>query len=97
MGRAVVLFQERELFAGLEIATQPAAIESFLSATISYLAVWRPAVASAGLLAAHFHHCAQQVITLVVVLEFLEERHLCQRISHLPEPVAPQFISQVSR
>ena len=97
MGRAVVLFQERELFAGLEIGTLPAARESFLSATISYFAVGRPAIASAGLLAAHFHHCAQQVIALVVVLEFLEERHLCQHVSHLAEPVAPQFLSQVSR
>jgi hypothetical protein len=96
MGRTVVRFKEFELFASGEIVTLPAAVEAFFPAALPYLAFGWAAVASAGLFAAQFHHCAQQVIALVVILEFPEERHLCQHISHLAEPVVPQFLPKVS-
>ena len=77
MGHTVVHLEELELFAGGEIITLPAALEVILSTALSYLAIRWSAVASAGLPAAHFHHCTEQIIALIIVFEFLEERHFC--------------------
>jgi len=46
-----------ELFTGGEVVALPAAFDVVLSTALSYLALWWPAIASAGLLAAHLHHC----------------------------------------
>lgn len=96
MGHTVVQLEELELFTGGEIITLPAALDVVLSTALSYLAIRWSTVASAGLFAAHLHHCAEQIIALIIVFEFLEERHFCQHIRHLTEPVVPQFLSQVS-
>jgi hypothetical protein len=56
MGHTVEL-KKLELFTGGEIITLPAALDVILSTALSYLALWWPAVTSAGLLAAHLHHC----------------------------------------
>ena len=57
IGHAMMWLKELELFTGGEIITLPAALDVVLSTALSYLALWWPAIASAGLLAAHLHHC----------------------------------------
>ena len=93
----VAQLEHFELLAPAEIMTLPAPFAPLGSAALPYLTVGRTAITAAGLLAAHLHHRAKQVVALLVVLEFLEERGLCQSISSLCGSVPPQFSSQVSR
>ena len=57
MGHAMMHLKKLELFTGGEVVALPAALDVVLSAALSYLAIRWPAVTSAGLLAAHLHHC----------------------------------------
>ena len=57
MGHAMMWLKKLELFTGGEVVALPAAFEFLFSGTFSYLAVRWPTIASAGLLAAHLHHC----------------------------------------
>ncbi len=57
MGHAMMRLKKLELFTGGEIITLPTALDVILSTAFSYLALWWPAIASAGLLTAHLHHC----------------------------------------
>ena len=96
MRYAVARLEHFERLASREIIAQPATLHIPGSAALPYLTVGRAAITTAGLLAAHFHHCAKQVIALLVVLELLEERDLCQSVGDLCDPMPPQFIPQVS-
>jgi len=72
----MMLFEKLELLTFTKIVALPAALDFILTTALSYLAFWRPAVTSARLFTTHFSHRAQQVITLLIVLEFLEEGNL---------------------
>ena len=85
----MVRFENFELLTGRKIIALPAADELFLSSAVSYLAVGWATVTFTELFAAHLHHCAQQIIALVIILKFLEEWHLCKHVSHLIESVVP--------
>ena len=80
-------FEKLESFASKEIIALPAAIKLFFSRAASYLAVGRATITFTELFAANLHHCAQQIIAFIVVLERLELRNLCQHIRHLIESV----------
>ena len=96
VGDAVIRFEERERLAVRKIVALPAAIELLLSCAVSDLAIRGAAIAPAGFLASHLDHCSQQAIALIVVIEFLEEGHLRHHFRHLVEPMASEFLSQVS-
>ena len=96
VGDAVIRFEERERLTGREIIALPAATKFLLSRTVSDLPIRWAAIAPAGPLAPQLHHRAQEAVALVVVLEFLEEGHVCHQFRHLVEPMPPEFFSQIS-
>ena len=89
VGDAVVRFKELELLAGRKISALPATIELLFSRAVPDLAIGRATVAPTGPLAPELHHCAQQAIALIIVLEFFKVGHLCHHFRHLVESIAP--------
>ncbi len=96
MRDAVVHLEELELLTRCKVVALPAAVELLLSRTVPDLTMGRPAVAPASLVASHLHHCTQQAVALIVVLEFFKEGHLGHQFRHLIISIASEFLSQVS-
>jgi hypothetical protein len=85
-------FQRR---AGGEIIALPAARKTFLFCAYSDPALGGAAAQSAGFLAAHFHHGAQKIAKLLVVLERAEGRDPGQAWCGFVALTAAKLLSQI--
>ena len=81
----MIFSQEIKILAGFKLITLPAAINSFPLTTLSHLTEGRATATPAGILAAKFYHCPQDLIALRVVLECLEEWDIGERFRRLLE------------
>ena len=88
--------QKVEFLACFKLGALPAAVNLFLPAAVPHLAAGGTAAATAGSLAAQFHHGAQYLIALGVVFVGGKEWNTGHDRGYFAEICLPQLFSEVA-